>query len=183
MTGELSIGEASATPVIRSLKEAVGDDGLIIADSPPGTACPAVETLRGSDHVMLVTEPTPFGLHDLRLAVETCRELSLAMSVVINRCDIGDCRVHDYCADEGIPISAEIPNSRDVAYAYARGKLPLEDVPAFAMCIDALASRTLRPDASSAGAQPSASSARARLGPAGASARTEAVRKESATHD
>ena len=144
MTGELNIGEASATPVIRALKALAGDGGLIIADSPPGTACPAVETLHGSDHVLLVTEPTPFGLYDLRLAVETCRELGLPMNVVINRCDIGDCRVHDYCADEGIRIAAEIPNSREVAEAYARARLPVDEVPAFSMSIDSLADWTRR---------------------------------------
>jgi MinD superfamily P-loop ATPase len=145
ITGELNIGEASATPVIRALKDLVedsdveADSGLVIADSPPGTACPAVETLRGSDHVVLVTEPTPFGLYDLKLAVETCRGLGLPMNVVINRCDIGNRSVHDYCADEGIGIAAEIPNSRDVALAYARGRLPVDEVCAFAASIDALA--------------------------------------------
>jgi MinD superfamily P-loop ATPase len=145
ITGELTVGEASATPVIRALKDLVrdrglvGDSGLVIADSPPGTACPAVETLRGSDQVLLITEPTPFGLYDLKLAVETCRELELPMSVVINRCDIGDRRVHDYCAGEKIRIAAEIPNSREVAAAYARGVLPVEDVPAFAKPIESMA--------------------------------------------
>jgi MinD superfamily P-loop ATPase len=144
ITGELNIGEASATPVIRALKDMIGDAGLVIADSPPGTACPAVEALHGSDRVLLVTEPTPFGLYDLRLAVETCRKLGLPIDVVINRCDIGDCRVHDYCADEGIRIPAEIPNSRDVASAYARGRLPVDEVPAFSISIDSLAEWALR---------------------------------------
>ena len=89
---------------------------------PPGTSCPVVETMRGADFVLLVTEPTPFGLHDLRLAVEVARdELGLPVGVVINRDGVGDAGVDDYCAAEGIPILMRIPLDRRIAEAYSEG--------------------------------------------------------------
>jgi MinD superfamily P-loop ATPase len=121
--GRLNVGEARCTPVIKAVKNLGTAPPLdtVIIDAPPGVACPTVETLRGSDFAVLVTEPTPFGLHDLRLAVETVRRMRLPCGVVVNRAGIGDSRVKDYCEAEGIPILLEIPFSRQLAEACSRG--------------------------------------------------------------
>jgi len=129
--GRLRIGEARATPAIRAVKQHVPEKGLAILDAPPGTSCPVIETIRGCDHVLLVTEPTPFGLHDLQLAVETVRALRLPMSVVINRSDVGDARVRNYCLDQGIEVLAEIPDDRRVAESYSRGQIAADGLPEY----------------------------------------------------
>jgi len=131
LSGTMSVGEASAVPVIRALKERVHEDGLYVLDSPPGTACPAVETMREADALVLVTEPTPFGLNDLKLAVDAAREIGLSPGVVINKAGLGDDRINTYCSSEGLPVLAEIPNSPEVARACAAGRVPLNEVPAF----------------------------------------------------
>lgn len=128
--GRLSIGQAMSPPLIRAVKErASRTAGHVIIDSPPGTSCPMVAAVRDSDFVVLVTEPTPFGLHDLTLAVDTLRLLELPLGVVINRSDSGDDRVRKYCETEKIPLLLEIPNRRDIAEAYSRGKTLLETAP------------------------------------------------------
>ena len=120
--GELSVGEPMATPLIRSVKsEAKGD--LILIDSPPGTACPVIETVRGSDFCLLVTEPTPFGLYDLSIAVQVVRGMDIPCGVVVNRSGVGDRGVYDYCKREEIPILLEIPMNREIAELYSRGVL------------------------------------------------------------
>jgi MinD superfamily P-loop ATPase len=129
--GRLRVGEAMAPPLIRRVKAEAEPNGLTIIDAPPGTSCPVVAALWGSDAVLLVTEPTPFGLHDLELAVGAVRELQLPMGLVINRADLGDRRVHDYAAWENIPILLEIPFDRQAAGAYARGRLLVEELPAW----------------------------------------------------
>ncbi len=127
--GRLTVGEAMSPPVIRAVKKAArADGGPTIIDSPPGAACPAVTTLRGVDFVLLVTEPTPFGLHDLSLLVEAIRELQLPVGVVVNRAD-GDRRVHEYCAAQGLPLLGEIPFDRRIAEAYSRGRPALSVYP------------------------------------------------------
>jgi len=127
--GRLRVGEAMAPPLIRRVKAEAEPNGLIIIDAPPGTSCPVVTTLWGSDAVLLVTEPTPFGLHDLELAVGAVRELQLPMGLVINRSDLGDRRVHDYAARENIPVLLEIPFDREAAKIYAQGGLLVEKLP------------------------------------------------------
>ncbi|MFH0965681.1 MAG: ATP-binding protein [Planctomycetota bacterium] len=127
--GRLRVGEAMAPHLIRAVKKHAGDDMINIVDAPPGTSCPVIAAVRGSDHVILVTEPTPFGLHDLTLAVETVREMGLSFGVLINRADIGDDRVRRYCAAEGVPVLAEIPDDRRIAEAYSRGETAIEAVP------------------------------------------------------
>lgn len=141
--GRLNVGEARATPVIQAVKKRIPRDGLAILDAPPGTSCPVIETVRGCDHVVLVTEPTPFGLSDLRLAVETVRKLDLPLSVVINRSDAGDARVRNYCLDLGIEILAEIPDDRRVAEAYSRGQVASEILPHYREAIVAMSERLL----------------------------------------
>jgi len=132
--GILNIGEAMAVPVIRELKKRIGEnsDRIVILDASPGTSCPVVETMRGADFVLMVTEPTPFGLHDLRLAVEVARdELGLPVGVVINRDGVGDQGVEDYCAAEGIPILMRIPLERRIAEAYSEGMPLVEALPEY----------------------------------------------------
>jgi MinD superfamily P-loop ATPase len=132
--GILNIGEAMAVPVIRELKKRIGEnsDRIVILDASPGTSCPVVETMRGADFVLMVTEPTPFGLHDLRLAVEVARdELGLPVGVVINRDGVGDRGVEDYCAAEGIPILMRIPLERRIAEAYSEGMPLVEALPEY----------------------------------------------------
>jgi len=121
--GKLDIGAAMAPPLIRAVKLKMDNRIPILLDAPPGTSCPVITTLRGADFVALVTEPTPFGLNDLILAVETVREMDLPFGVIINRSGSGDARVNFYCADENIPILAEIPDDRKIAEAYSRGEL------------------------------------------------------------
>ena len=126
--GILNVGEAMAVPVIRELKRREAGNGpnaLVIRDAPPGTSCPVVECLRGADYALMVTEPTPFGLHDLRMAVEVARdELGLPVGVVINRDGVGDHGVEEYCQRERIPILARIPLDRRIAEACSEG-IPL----------------------------------------------------------
>lgn len=134
--GTMNVGEAMAVPIIKQLKQwtipsATGDRPVIL-DAPPGTACPVVETMRGADFVLLVTEPTPFGLHDLRLTVEVARdELGLPVGVVINRDGVGDQGVEEYCAAEGIPILMRIPLDRQIAEAYSEGVPLVKAQPAY----------------------------------------------------
>jgi MinD superfamily P-loop ATPase len=119
--GRLNVGEAMATPVIRQVKEHAKDDGLVIIDVPPGTSCPVVESIKGSHFCLLVTEPTPFGLNDLVLAVETVRELNIPLAVVLNRAGVGDNKVEAYCRKEAIPILLTIPLDTGIARLYSRG--------------------------------------------------------------
>ena len=125
--GTLDVGEAMAVPVIRQLKgwaiPVDADERPVILDAPPGTSCPVVETMRGADAVLLVTEPTPFGLHDLRVAVEVARdELGLPVAVVVNRDGVGDDGVDAYCAAENLPILLRIPLERAIAEGIANGE-------------------------------------------------------------
>ena len=128
VTGVLAVGEANAVPTTRATMAAADDDSVdvVLVDAPPGTSCPVIEAVLGSDLVVLVTEPTPFGLHDLKLAVGMVRALGLRCVVAINRADLGDDRVHSFCANEGIEIVLELPNNRRIAEAYSRGELLLD---------------------------------------------------------
>ena len=128
--GRLDVGKALPTPVIRqTVAETAEGKDLTIVDSPPGTSCSMITAVRHADMVVLVTEPTPFGLNDLVLAVETVRQLEQPFGVVINRADSGDDRVVRYCEREGIPVFAAIAHDRRVAEAYSRGKHPVDEVP------------------------------------------------------
>ncbi|MFQ3549912.1 MAG: NifB/NifX family molybdenum-iron cluster-binding protein [Armatimonadota bacterium] len=126
--GKLNIKEAMSPPLIRKVKEHIPNNGLIIIDAPPGTSCPVIQSINSSDYVILVTEPTPFGLNDLILAVDMLRELKLPFSVVVNRSNIGDDRVRTYCKEENIKILLEIPHQKAIAEAYSRGKLIAKEI-------------------------------------------------------
>ncbi|HEY42249.1 MAG TPA: P-loop NTPase [Dehalococcoidia bacterium] len=128
--GKLTVGEAMPGPVIRKVKEyADNDDSTVIIDVPPGTSCPVVEAVKGSDFCLLVTEPTPFGLNDLTLAVETVRELGIPCGVVLNRAGVGDNKVEGYCKKESLPILLTIPLDTDIARLYSRGIPLVEGLP------------------------------------------------------
>ncbi len=130
--GVLDVGQAMASPLIARLKERAQEHaGVVIVDAPPGTACPVVHSMHGADFVLLVTEPTPFGLHDLRLAVGVARELGLPAGVVINRDGIGDDGVEAFCREEGLPILLRIPFDRRIAEAYAEGMPLLAALPEY----------------------------------------------------
>ena len=131
LQGCLDIGVAMAPPLIRAVKARLPHGLPAILDAPPGTSCPVIATLRGADCVILVTEPTPFGLHDLELAVDMVRELAIPFGVVINRVGIGDGRVHAYCGQERIPVLLEIPDDRRIAEAYSKGDLIVEAIPEY----------------------------------------------------
>ncbi len=129
--GRLNVGEPMAPPLIRAVKKARPAGGLAILDAPPGTSCPVVTTIRDADYVVLVTEPTPFGLNDLRLAVAVARQLGRRCGVVINRSGMGDDAVRSWCASEQLAVLAEVPDNRAVAEAYSRGELLAQTESAF----------------------------------------------------
>jgi len=119
--GLLNVGEMQAIPVIKALKRKVDNRKNVIIDVPPGTSCPVIESIGGSDYCILVTEPTPFGLHDLKLAIEVVRHLNIPFGVVINRDGIGDKKVEAYCQNENISILLKIPEKRKIAHLYSKG--------------------------------------------------------------
>ena len=129
--GRLDIGVSLAPPLIRAVKARIPAGLPSIIDAPPGTSCPVVAALRGADLILLVTEPTPFGLNDLKLAVEVVRKLAIPFAVVVNRVGAGDDRVHGYCQAEWIPILLEVPDDRRIAEAYSRGALIVEALPEY----------------------------------------------------
>ncbi|SEM04562.1 MinD superfamily P-loop ATPase, contains an inserted ferredoxin domain [Syntrophus gentianae] len=129
LDGHLKIGEAMSPPLIRKVRSQADRDGLTIIDAPPGTSCPVITAMKGTDFVLLVTEPTPFGLHDLSLALGAVRILGIPCGLVINRCDMGDEKVKEYAREESLPILMEIPFQRDIAEAYSRGELLVESIP------------------------------------------------------
>ncbi len=129
--GKLDIGQAMAPPLTRAAKKHIDPTKTVLIDVPPGTSCPVVEAVKGSDFCLLVTEPTPFGLNDLRLAVEILKKLNIPFGVIINRADEGDKKVHNYCERENIPILMTIPMDRNIAVAYSKGKTIIEVQPAY----------------------------------------------------
>lgn len=127
--GLLNIGESQAVPIIKELKKNIDRNKTVIIDVPPGTSCPVIESVKGSDHCILVTEPTPFGLHDLQLAVEVLRHIKIPFGVIINRERNEDQRVEQFCHKESIPILLKIPEKKDIAYLYSKGKMLADEDP------------------------------------------------------
>ena len=119
--GELAIGEPIATTLIQSVKSYIDPDAINIIDAPPGTACPVIETMRASDFLVLVTEPTPFGLHDLTMAVDVVKKLKIPFGVIINRAGIGNEGVESFCEENNIPLLMKIPFNRHIAELYSQG--------------------------------------------------------------
>lgn len=128
-TGEMLVGHSLSVPLIKELKNYAKKDKINILDAPPGTACPMVTTLRGCDHVFLVTEPTPFGLHDLAGAVATLQTLELSCSVILNKAGEEDVLIEKFCMEKNIDIALKIPFSRKTAQNYASGKTLLQALP------------------------------------------------------
>lgn len=129
--GELEVGDAVASNVVREVKLRMNKDKNVIIDSPPGASCPVIESVKNSDFCILVTEPTPFGLHDLRIAVSVLREMDIPFGVIVNRADIGDRKVYDYCKKESITILLEIPFERKIAELYSKGIPFVLEMPAW----------------------------------------------------
>jgi len=136
--GRMRVGEAMAVPLLKAVKKKADKDVLVIIDAPPGTSCPFVEAISDADYVILVTEPTPFGLHDLKLAAEVLRNFSKPCGVIINRADLGDARVEQWCQQENIPVLLKIPFDRKIAEGYARGQCLVEVRPDLRPSLQAL---------------------------------------------
>ncbi|MEJ2166682.1 MAG: ATP-binding protein [Desulfobacterales bacterium] len=127
--GKLRVGEAMSPPLIKKVLSLADPTQLNIVDAPPGTSCPVIETMKKADFILLVTEPTPFGLHDLKLAVGAVRILNIPCGLVINRSDLGDNRVKAYADREDLPVLMEIPYDRRIAEAYSKGEMIVEAMP------------------------------------------------------
>jgi len=127
--GRIFVGQVMAVPVIERVKDAVQPDKINIIDAPPGTSCPVISSVKNTDFVILVTEPTPFGLNDLKLAVGMVKILNIPHGIIINRSDLGDDKVKEYAREENIPILMEISFSRQIAETYSQGKLLIEELP------------------------------------------------------
>lgn len=127
--GKLRVGEAMSPPLIKKVREYTRPGILTIIDAPPGTSCPVIASMTGADFVLLVTEPTPFGLHDLKLAVGAVRILGIPCGLVINRSDMGDDRVKEYAQEEDLPLLMEIPFDRRIAEAYSKGEMIVDVMP------------------------------------------------------
>ena len=129
--GRLRIGEAMSPPLINAVKKRINPEKVSILDAPPGASCPVISTVMGSDFIILVTEPTPFGLHDLRIAVEAVSQVGVPMGVVLNRADIGTRDVEDYCKERDLPLLMKTPHDRAIAQGYAKGTLLVDAAPAY----------------------------------------------------
>ncbi len=133
LESRLDIGVEQATPLIEQSRKEIrknnSDQWITIIDAPPGTSCPVMEAVKDADIVLLVTEPTPFGLHDLTLAVETMRELNKPIAVVINKYGIGNDEVEQYCAKNSIPVIGKIPNLKEAAMLYSNGETMIDALP------------------------------------------------------
>jgi MinD superfamily P-loop ATPase len=127
--GKLRVGEAMSPPLIKKVLSYIDPARLTIVDAPPGTSCPVIESMKNSDFVLLVTEPTPFGLYDLKLAVGAVNILDIPCGLVINRSDLGDEKVKEYADQENLPILMEIPFDRQIAEAYSRGDMVVDVMP------------------------------------------------------
>jgi len=119
--GELNVGKPMAIPVIKDVKKQINNSKTVIVDSPPGASCPVIESVHGSDYCLLVSEPTPFGLHDLKIMVQVLEGLGIPFGVIINRAGIGDKEIYDFCEEKDAPILLEIPFQRKIAELYSRG--------------------------------------------------------------
>ncbi|MGD9058424.1 MAG: ATP-binding protein [Desulfobacterales bacterium] len=127
--GRLRVGEAMSPPLIKKVRAYQNPGKLTIIDAPPGTSCPVIASMKDTDFVLLVTEPTPFGLYDLKLAVGAAQILNIPLGLIINRSDLGDDKAREYAHQEGLPILMEIPFDRQIAEAYSRGEMLVDVMP------------------------------------------------------
>ncbi len=139
--GCLNTGEAMSPPLIKAVKKLIDPKADTIIDAPPGTSCPVVAAISGCDYCLLVTEPTPFGLNDLDLALQMVRKLDIPAGVVINRCDIGDEAVEDYCRENNLPVLQKIPWDFELARLYARGEAAVLHLPKWRLRFQSLYAR------------------------------------------
>ena len=131
LAGKLKIGQASAVPIIRYIKQTLPDDHYVILDAPPGTSCPVIETVKDCDFAVLVTEPTPFGLHDLTLASEMVEQIGIPQGIVLNRASWNNELIYKFCRERHIDLIAEIPDDRRIATAYSRGEILIDTLPEY----------------------------------------------------
>lgn len=136
--GRLDVGMAMAPPLIKQLKDRIDLEATVILDAPPGTSCPVMATIRDCDRIILVTEPTPFGLHDLKIAADVVSQLKIPAGVVLNRAGSGDGAVKMFCEDRDIPVLVEIPDDRRIARAYSEGRLIVEALPEYSALFEKL---------------------------------------------
>lgn len=129
--GRLRIGEAMSPPLIKQVKASCTDSQVQVLDCPPGTSCPVISAISNTDYVILVTEPTPFGLYDLKLAADMVKELGLPFGIVINKSGDNDHLIEEYASKENIKILAKIPDDRRIAEAYSRGEVIIETLPEY----------------------------------------------------
>jgi MinD superfamily P-loop ATPase len=141
--GRLNVGDVRTPSLIRHVKQKAAGQGIVVMDAPPGTSCPVIEAVKETDLCLLVTEPTPFGLNDLKLAVEMVVALKLPFAVVINRSNSGDGRVHRFCFQEGIEIAMELPDDRRIAEAYSAGQMIIDVLPEYGDAFSALYERVV----------------------------------------
>jgi MinD superfamily P-loop ATPase len=142
--GRLALGQVMVPPIIRQVRSHTVSDSITLIDAPPGTSCPVIAAMKGADFIVLVTEPTPFGLHDLKLAVETVKILSIPCGIIINRAGMGNDEVNKYAQKENIPVLMEIPFDRKIAEGYAKGELLIEAMPEYKEKFQTLLERILR---------------------------------------
>lgn len=151
--GRLEVGVSMVPPVIRGVRDQLQDELPAILDAPPGTSCPVVATLRECDYLLLVTDPTPFGLHDLKLAVALARELNLACGVVVNRAGEDLVGLNGYCRSENLPVLLSLPDDRQIAEITSRGDLLAHVLPEYGLMFAELAEK-LKQELVAAGGRP-----------------------------
>jgi MinD superfamily P-loop ATPase len=129
--GRLRVGEAMSPPLIKAARRRASQDRTVILDAPPGTSCPVIASVKDADYCILVTEPTPFGIHDLKLAVEVVRSLGIPHGIVVNRSDLGNGDLQALCREESLTVLLEIPEDRRIAEAYSRGEMIVDIYPQY----------------------------------------------------
>ncbi len=127
MQGKLNVSEPISIPILRELKKRIKNNTTVIIDCSPGASCTVVQSIEGCDYCLLVTEPTPFGLHDLKIAVELVRKMDIPFGIVLNKASEDSRIIHEFCEKEGIDLLLEIPFSKDIAQEYSNGVLPVQN--------------------------------------------------------
>jgi MinD superfamily P-loop ATPase len=129
--GDLNVGEVSGVKIIEQLKESVKDEELVIIDSPPGTSCSTVAAVEGADYAIIVSEPTPFGVSDMKMVVEMLRNMNIPFGLIVNKAGLGDNEIYEYCHEENIEILQQIPFDREIAKLYAAGRILSHEIESY----------------------------------------------------